>query len=142
MAMTEDERLRSEQACARLCHDFAAAVDARQYDAFVALFAADGVFDRAGQASHGHAEIRRFLDARPADRVTRHVCTNIRIDLTGLDSGTGSCYALVFQAQSPDAAVQPLPTPVPMVVEYHDDYQCGPQGWRFRHRRVKIIFQP
>ena len=140
--MTDNERLLGEHACIRLCHDFAASVDARRYDDFVALFTVDGVFDRAGQISHGHAEIRRFLDARPADRVTRHACTNICVDLVSPDSAVGNCYALVFQVQGTDTPPGPLHSPAPMVVEYHDQYRRGPEGWKFNHRRVKIVFQP
>jgi uncharacterized protein (TIGR02246 family) len=131
-----------ERACTRLVHDFAAAVDARQYDAFVGLFAPDGVFDRAGQVSRGHTAIRHFLDARPADRVTRHVCTNLRIDATRPDAASGNCYALVFQSQASADMPLPLPTPTPMVVEYLDDYRLVSEGWKFAHRRVRIIFQP
>ena len=138
----DEDRLRCERECIRLCNDFAWAVDTRRYDAFAALFTPDGVFERAGQASRGQAEILAFLQARPADRFTRHVCTNFRLDMTGPETASGSCYALVFQAAAPQDAPLPLPAPAPMLVEYHDDYALTPGGWKFRHRRTTIVFQP
>ncbi len=141
-SMHAEDVLCCERECTRLCHDFAAAVDSRRYGQFAALFAPEGVFDRAGQASHGQAEILQFLNARPVDKVTRHACTNIRIDMTGLQTATGHSYALVFQGQAQGDAQQPLPTIAPMVVEYQDDYVLLPEGWKFKHRVVKIVFQP
>ncbi len=140
--MNLEDQLRCERECTRLCNDFAWAVDTFHYDAFVSLFTPDGVFDRAGQVSRGGVEIRKFLNARPADRVTRHVCTNIRIDLVSPEAAAGNCYTLVFQAQAETAASLPRPTPLPMVVEYHDDYSLTDEGWKIQHRKLKIVFQP
>lgn len=142
MTMSLEEQLRCERDCARLCHDFCRTVDRREYDAFVALFAADGVFERAGQLSQGRDAIRRFLDARPADRVTRHVCGNVRIDMTGPDTATGSCSALMFQATAPEGTQPPLAASHPVVVDYADDYVRTAAGWKFRHRRTTVVFQP
>ena len=140
--MTADERLRCEQECTRLCHDFVWSVDRGDYDAFVALFAADGVFDRAGTPSRGHAAIRAFLDARPTDRVTRHTCSNVRIDMTGPGAARGSCMALMYQATAQQPAQLPLPVSQPIVVDYDDEYVLTPAGWKFKHRRTTVVFQP
>lgn len=142
LLMSVEDLHRCERECTRLCHDFAAAVDSRQYGMFADLFAPDGVFDRAGQVSYGQAEILQFLNARPADKVTRHACTNIRIDMTGPQAATGHSYVLVFQGQALGDAQQPLPTTAPMVVEYQDTYVLMAEGWKFKHRVVKIVFQP
>ena len=137
-----EDQLRCERECTRLCHDFAWTVDMRKYDMFAALFAPDGVFERAGQPSRGHEAIRKFLDARPADRVTRHLCTNIRIEMTGPDTATGSCSALMYQSQAGKDAQLPLPVSAPVVVEYLDDYVLTVEGWKFGYRRTSIVFQP
>lgn len=138
------DRWQAERACTRLSMDFAWHVDQRDHTAFVDLFAEDGVFERAAQRSVGHAAIRQFLDARPADRVTRHVCSNIRIDMTGPATATGTCAALMFQATPPigAAATQPLPVTSPVIVDYVDDYVLTASGWKFKHRRTTLVFQP
>ena len=137
-----EDQLRCERDCTRLCHDFAWTVDKLDYDAFVALFAADGVFERATQQSRGHQAIRQFLDARPTGRVTRHLCTNTRIDMTGPDTATGSCSALMYHAPAGKDAQLPLPVSAPVVVDYLDDYVLTAAGWRILHRRTTIVFQP
>ena len=142
--MNIENQLRCERECTRLCHDFAWTVDERNYSAFVALFADDGVFERMGQKSEGHAAIRQFLDARPVDKVTRHLCSNIRIDLTGPTSARGTCSALMFQAKAIANAApsQPLPVSAPVVVDYVDDYVLTEGGWKFHYRRTTLVFQP
>lgn len=140
--MNPEDQLRCERDCARLCHDFAWTVDKLDYGGFVALFAADGVFERAGQQNRGHEAIRQFLDARPAGRVTRHLCTNIRIDMTGLNTATGSCSALMYHAPAGNDAQLPLPVSAPLVVDYIDDYVLTAAGWKIKHRRTTIVFPP
>jgi uncharacterized protein (TIGR02246 family) len=136
-----------ELACARLCIDFAWAVDTLHYDAFVDLFIPDGVFERPGLVCQGHAEIRRFLDSRPT-KVTRHLCSNIRIEMSGPDAATGSCHATMYQAQeapeapqAQDAGKPPRYAP-PLVVEWTDDFVRTPHGWKFKQRRTAVILQP
>ena len=142
--MNIENQLRCERECTRLCHDFAWTVDQRDYSAFVGLFADDGVFERMGQRSEGHVAMRQFLNARPVDRVTRHICSNIRINLTGPGTASGTCSALMFQAtMAPDAALsQPLSVSAPVVVDYVDDYVLTEGGWKFHCRRTALVFQP
>lgn len=137
--MHQEDQLRCERECTRLCQDFAFAVDHMDYDAFVALFAAGGVFERAGQRSAGHEAIRAFLDARPTGRVTRHLISNVRIKMTGPNTATGTCSALMYAAAGRD---MPLPVSPPLVVDYADDYVLTVGGWRFQHRRTHVVFQP
>lgn len=140
--MNAEDRLRCERECTRLCHDFAAAVDGREYAAFVDLFVADGIFERAGVASCGHEAIRSFLGTRAADRVTRHACSNIRIDMTGPDTATGASLALMYQATAAAPGQSPLPVSAPIVVDYADDYVLTGGSWKFERRKATIIFQP
>lgn len=142
--MNFEDQLRCELECARLCNDFAWTVDARDYVAFVALFATGGIFDRGGQKSIGHEAIREFLDARPVDRVTRHICTNMRFDMTGPDTATGTCSALMYQAPAAKEAQpsQLLPLSPPVVVDYVDAYVLTGGGWKFKCRKASVVFSP
>lgn len=143
MTTEENTDTQHERDCTRLCHDFAWTVDQGDYAAFVNLFATDGVFERMGQASVGHAAIRQFLDARPAGRVTRHVCSNIRIDVTGDGTATGTSSALMFYATAAAGTPppHPLPASLPVVVDYLDDYVLTALGWKFQRRRTTVVFQ-
>jgi hypothetical protein len=139
--MTPEGQIRCERECTRLCMDFAWTVDLQKYAAFVALFAVDGVFERAGQACVGHPAIRAFLYARPADRVTRHICTNVRIDMTGSHTAAGTSSAMMYHAPSSKDMRLPLPVFVPVLVDYADDYVLTQDGWKFKYRKAGIVFQ-
>ncbi|HEX2544131.1 MAG TPA: nuclear transport factor 2 family protein [Ramlibacter sp.] len=138
---SDDERRRTEADCARLCVDFAHHLDARRYPQVLALFTPDGVLDRMGAVHAGHAEIARFLDARSTEVTTRHLCTNIRVDVKSPDLATGSCYVLFFQGRHDDGK-EAVQASAPMVVEYHDRYSRTPEGWRIRERRIVIAMRP
>lgn len=140
--MTTEDLLQCERACTRLCNDFAWTVDHGRHADFVALFAPDGVFVRAGQAYRGHTALRAFLEARPAGRVTRHACSNIRIDMTGPDSATGTCCAIMFHAPAGEDPAAALPAAWPLVVDYLDTFVRTAAGWRFSERQAVVVFQP
>ena len=88
------DRLAIERACERLVLDFAYYSDHQEYEPLAQLFAADGIMERPGMASVvGREAILQAYRARPAGRMTRHVCSNIRI--TGIRFAvdrTGVCH--------------------------------------------------
>ena len=140
--MTLDDQLRCERECTRLCNDFVWTVDHWDYDGCVALFAPDGAIERAGQVSRGHAGVRTFLDARPSNRITRHTCSNVRIDLTGTSTATGTSCATMFHAQATRDALLPLQCSIPLLAEYFDDYVLTASGWKISYRKIVVVFQP
>lgn len=139
---TAAQQALDEAACARLCVDFANHVDARRYDAWLDLFTEDGGLDRMGTIVSGRAELARFLEARPTTVETRHLCTNIRVELSSADEATGFCYVLFFQGV-PGGPGQPATVSgAPGVVEYRDRYRRTPQGWRIQERRIQMALKP
>src|SRR5437879_11998679 len=94
--MEPSERLAIEAECARLVQEFSWSVDAFDYERVVSLFVADCTFSRADKAFKGIDGLRVSLNARPRDRTTRHICTNIVIDVTDADRARGKAYCLVF----------------------------------------------
>ena len=140
--MHPQDQIRCERECARLCNDFMWTVDTGDYDGCVALFAPDGALERAGQVSRGHAGVRQFLNARPANRVTRHTCSNIRIDMTGPETATGTSCATMFHAQAERDAPLPLTASTPLFAEYVDAYVLTEAGWKIKHRKIVIVFRP
>ena len=89
--MTEIEELLIERACERLIIDSATHNDQRDWPALAALYAEDGVVVRPnGQRLEGRAAIEAAYAAGPAERVTRHVCANLRVARRW--SGVGACH--------------------------------------------------
>lgn len=125
-----------ESACTRLCNDFAYFVDTRDYEKLAALFVEDGSFERRGEVLQGRATILSSMQARPENVITRHACTNIRIDLQPDGSARGTCTLLLFHAV---AGATPA-TPAITVAEYHDVYVQTAAGWRIRSRIAQVVF--
>lgn len=130
-----------EADCSRLCVDFANHIDARRYDAWLDLFTTDGILDRMGTVISGRAELERFLQARPTNVDTRHLCTNIRVHLASADEATGFCCVLFFQGVSGGPGEPASASGPPSVVEYHDRYRRTPQGWRIQERRIRMAMK-
>lgn len=129
------DRSADEVACQNLVVDFANHIDARRYQPLLDLFAEDGTLDRMGLVLTGRNAIASFLDARPADAHTRHLCTNIRVNVESEDLATGFCYVLFFQGRGEET---PTVSGPPSIVEYHDRYVRTPAGWRIRERLIRM----
>jgi 3-phenylpropionate/cinnamic acid dioxygenase small subunit len=119
--------------CSRLCADFAHFVDSRDYEKLAALFVDSGIFERRGEVLQGREAILRAMRARPENVVTRHICTNIRIDLQIDGTANGTCILLLFVGQ-------PNEKPSTTIAEYHDTYVATAEGWRIKKRVANIVF--
>jgi 3-phenylpropionate/cinnamic acid dioxygenase small subunit len=133
-----------ERQCARLLLRSIQLFDARDWNAFAALFTPEGIFIRANEPDApltGRTAIAAALAARPQTRLTRHLCTNIEIDAREEARADGRCYVLLYSAQDS----QPAGTgghradDTQRVGEYHDVYVCTSEGWRIAHRTGKLI---
>jgi hypothetical protein len=129
-----DHQRECEAACTRLCIDFAHFVDTREYDSLAGLFTEEGTFERRGEVLRGRQSILGGMQARPADVITRHVCTNIRIQPQADGSARGNCYLLLFHATSGE------PSAAPTVAEYSDVYVLEAGSWRIQSRVAALAF--
>jgi 3-phenylpropionate/cinnamic acid dioxygenase small subunit len=133
-----------ERACARLLLQSIRLFDQGDWNGFAQLFTPDGVFVRANEPAAplaGRAAIVEALTARPAQRLTRHVCTNIEIETGDEARAQGRCYLLLYSAD----ASQPADVgghradAVQRIGEYHDVYVRTSEGWRIARRTGKLI---
>jgi hypothetical protein len=109
--------------------DFAYFSDRREYDLLGALFVADGTMTRpSGNVLAGREAIVRSYKATPAERVTRHICTNIRIEVESVDQARGMTYALVYSTNGN-----------PRVGEFEDEFLRSPEGWRIATRIARFV---
>lgn len=130
-----------ERACTRLIIDFANHMDLMNYPGVLALFAEDGTLDRAGLVLRGRGEIHGFLAKRPARSVTRHLCTNIRVQARSPDRADGTCYVQFFQSPNEDVRPLPLKAAVAAVAEYHVDFVRQQDDWRIQDFRIRPVFE-
>ncbi|MET0364572.1 MAG: nuclear transport factor 2 family protein [Sphingobium sp.] len=110
--------------------------DRGRIDEFAALFAEDGVLQITHQALEGREAIFRELSSiasgtRPDVDLagSRHQLTTCRIEITGETSAEGWTYFFVSRRGT--------------IIEegtYIDRFVRTPGGWRFAHRRVKMLY--
>jgi ketosteroid isomerase-like protein len=130
--MTDDERRAIEHDCARLVAHYANLNDAGEWEQLAALYAEDGAMARPTAPDApvmGRAAILAAFRARPA-RTSRHICSNVVIEVEGPDAARGTSAMLLFTA--PDAA--------PLVGSFHDRFMRTAEGWRFAERRGSLTF--
>lgn len=129
--MTADERATIEQACAKLIALYANANDAGDWDTVAALYAPDGRMARPTAPDDwivGRDAILAAFRARPA-RATRHLCSNIVVDVLSPDTAVAESAMALFQ---PDAA--------PKLGGFHDRFVRIDGAWLFAERRGYLSF--
>ena len=140
-SMTDIERLLHEHACARLCIEFAHFIDAREHERFLDLFTDDGVLDRLGEVFDGKAAIADMLAARSPQLFTRHLCTDIVVDVHSDTHASGSSRALFHKAMTGTQTGYPLTCEgAPAVAEYHDCYSRVSGRWKLARRVIRLAF--
>lgn len=131
-----------QQACEQLAIGYARASDVGDADRAAAYFTEDGQLEMPGGRSFmGRDAIRQRLADQPADQVSRHVLSNISIELRSPDYAVGQSYVTMYRAtRTGSAGALPLDGPY-LVGQYDDEYRCTPEGWRLARRKLTTIFR-
>jgi ketosteroid isomerase-like protein len=123
--------LLAEREIERLILDYAAHNDASDWDAVAAMFADNGRVSRPvapDDFTHGRVAILAAFMARPP-RKTRHIVSNIRVDI---DGNNATAYSQILLFTGPDMT--------PLVGSYADVLVSTREGWRFVERRGSLDF--
>lgn len=138
--MNDLERMHIEHACARLLARYALCLDTGAYDEFVGLFAADAVWTMQNTGPlRGHAAIRDYLTRRnPATR-SRHVITNIVVEVSDADHAASRSYTTAYHYVGSEA-VPPLHGPG-FIAEARDTFRRTAEGWRIATREMTVVFK-
>lgn len=131
--MTPDQRLAAEWHCARLVALYANLNDEARWEDVAALYTEDGVMFRPTAPDApvtGRDAILAAFQSRPP-RTTRHVSSNVVIDVEGPATARGTSAMLLFNGG-----------PAPLVGSFHDRFALTPDGWRFAERRGSLTFKP
>jgi uncharacterized protein (TIGR02246 family) len=134
-----------ERTCARLVLRSLRAFDERDWLAYASLFTEDGVFIRANapdEPLRGREAIRTALAERPASRLTRHLCTNLEIDVVDTEHARGSCYLLLYAGDEtqPETSGSRPADRTQRVGEYRDTFVLTGDGWRISRREGRLVF--
>ena len=140
--MDELQTLLIERACSRLVLLAAECADHHRAAEFAALFAPDAVLSRPnGEPLRGREAIRQAYAQRPADRITRHVVTNTRVDVLSDSEARATSVVLLWAGSINDeAGPRGRPAqPGQVLGEFDDRFALTPEGWRIVSRRASFL---
>jgi hypothetical protein len=140
--MNATKRLQIERECERLVTRYCHYVDHGQAERIAELFTKDGAWRAPGIEMKGHEELRRGFAARQANRgrMSRHVCSNLLVDVIDADTATGVVYLTLYRHDGEEGRrTSPLEGPE-MVGEYRDRFVRTPDGWRIAERSTHVDF--
>jgi hypothetical protein len=143
-AMDELTRLYAERACERLIVEYCRRVDFGHASQIADLFCENGEWQGTDLHLHDREQIREWFVKREgvARRVSRHVCTNVAVDVLSEDEAQCVCYMINYRHDRQEGDLSmPVPAEVPKFIgELHDHFRLTPDGWRFASRRVEVAF--
>jgi hypothetical protein len=131
--MNRTRQILVEWECTRLVSLYANLNDGQRWEDLAALYAEDGWMTRPSDPNTrivGPEAILAAFKARPP-RTTRHICSNIVIDVESYEHARGESAMLLFTEFGP-----------PLVGSFYDRFVQTHDGWRFAERRGTLTFQP
>jgi len=142
--MDELDRMRVERSCERLINEYSRLVDFGEAASVADLFTEDARWEGTDLVLNGREEIRAWFEKREGvtRRVSRHVFTNVIIDVVSETEANGLSYMINYRH---DRAEGDESLPVVMEVpkwmgEARDTFRLTDDGWRFSSRRVEPAF--
>jgi len=134
-----------ELACARLVNLYYQYNDNRNFKAASELFTEDGVMARPTDPENftvGKANILAAWEARPNDRIARHVISNIIITVEDAEHARGTCYATLFMApiDAEKAKFGVKASASQLVGEFDMDFVLTEEGWKIARTTGAVIF--
>lgn len=135
-------RFAIERACSDLVMEYARSVDFRDYDNIVNIFTEDATLV-IGQKLEGRGAILDAMMQRPGELRSRHVMTNVFVDVQDERHARGICYLTLYRHQGKESLERgavSLHGPA-AVGHYEDTYERTAEGWRIRHRVLHLAFR-
>jgi SnoaL-like domain len=141
-ALSAAERSEIERACERLVYEYSRALDLGELSAAADCFAANGSMSRPmnpGQIIEGRETIRASLLTRPKGLLTKHLATNILIDVESRDAARGLSYLTMIATTPPDGSKPPYASQGPLYFgEFKDRFVRESGVWKFLERRGSV----
>jgi hypothetical protein len=100
----------------KLIYEFFYCLDERRYRQLADMFAPDGVWHRQGKELRGPGAVMDAMKQRPPGFTTRHLITNVMVDVDGADAASARFYMTVFVHEGAEAPKAAVPMAVPMHV--------------------------
>lgn len=136
------ERIEIERTCERLVYGYSRALDLGDMSAAADFFAENGSMSRPmapNQIIQGRETIRASLLTRPKTLLTKHLATNVVIDVESRDSARGISYLTMIATTPPQEAEPPFVSQGPIYFgQFVDRFVRENSEWKFLERRGSI----
>ena len=136
------ERVEIERACERLVHAYSRALDLGDMSAAADFFAENGSMARPmapDKVVQGRETIRAALLTRPRTLLTKHLATNVMIDVVSRDEASGLSYLTMISTTPPADTAPPYVSAGPIYFgEFKDRFVREGGSWKFLERRGSI----
>ncbi|MEV7182382.1 nuclear transport factor 2 family protein [Kitasatospora sp. NPDC093679] len=135
------DRLLAEHACERLLIDFLHRLDLGEPGTVAQLFTPDGVWEwPAGERRvEGRDALRTYFASRPADRMSRRLCSNVLVDVHSPTTATATSYFATYRVDGWTGGM--LPPRLPVNVGHCEDTLRRTDGrWLLATRTVHLPF--
>ncbi|WP_424216933.1 nuclear transport factor 2 family protein (plasmid) [Streptomyces sp. BI20] len=136
------DRLLAERAMERVILDFVHHLDLGEPGDVAELFTEDGVWEWAhdGRRSTGRDALRAYFGSRPADRLSRRVCTNLRVTLDSDHTAHATTYFATYRVDGHEPGTIPLSGPPVNVGHYEDRFRKVDGTWLIARRSLFLAF--
>jgi len=136
------ERMEIERACERLIYSYVRALDLGDMSAAADHFAEQGSFARPmapDQIIQGRETIRAALLTRPKSLLTKHLASNVIVDVVSPDEARGLSYLTMISTTPPADGAAPYVSAGPIYFgEFKDRFVRERGVWKFIERRGSI----
>jgi hypothetical protein len=131
----------AERACERLALAVYSLMDQGRYEETAALFTDDAVWVRGGKPVAGRDAILAALRQRSGSEASRHLVTNVVVDIRSEREGTGTaCFVPLRGTIREDGTV--ATPPITNVGDLAFAFRRIAEGWRIAHLKPTMIFKP
>jgi hypothetical protein len=143
--MDSEMRRIIERECKNLSIACARHIDFKEYEQFVNLFAPDGEFKLAVRSIIGLENLKKAMAMRSDTLRSRHVLTNIYINVIDEDHAEGISYLTLYRHEGGDQSSDdegPREIAGPAAIgHYSDKFILTDEGWRFASRVLHFAFR-
>jgi hypothetical protein len=141
-SLSAAERIEIERACERLVYDYSRALDLGDMSAAADCFAENGSMARPMMPDavvQGRETIRASLLTRPKTLLTKHLATNVMIDVESRTSASGLSYLTMISTTPLADGKPPYVSQGPLWFgEFKDKFVLENGKWKFLERRGSI----
>ncbi|MER5735170.1 MULTISPECIES: nuclear transport factor 2 family protein [unclassified Streptomyces] len=135
------ERLLAERACERLVVEFVHRLDLGDPGDVADLFTEAGVWEwpEGDRRIEGRDALRSYFAGRPADRLSRRICTNILVTVVSESTATATTYFTTYRVDG-HAGGFASPRPPTQVGHYEDTFLKEGDRWLLASRSLHLAF--